>query len=81
MESHIYLQQPKLFNYLKSQNILMQAYSPLGAGTFRKNEEPNVLQDGNIAKIAQKHNKTPAQICLRWNVQRGCCVILANLFQ
>ena len=59
----------------------MQAYSPLGAGTFRKNEEPNVLQDGNIAKIAQKHNKTPAQICLRWNVQRGCCVILANLFQ
>jgi len=75
VESHIYLQQPKLHSYLKSQNILFECYSPLGAGTFKKNDEPSVLKDEHIEKLAEKHKKSPAQICLRFQIQRGCVVI------
>jgi len=75
VESHIYLQQPSLLSYLKNNNILMQAYSPLGAGNYRKNIEPKVLEDPVIQKIANKHRKSPAQVSLRWNFQRGVCVV------
>lgn len=43
--------------------IVIQAYSPL-TRTRR-------LDDANLARIGQKHNKTPAQILIRWNLQRG----------
>lgn len=34
-----------------------------------------MLEQPLIAKIAQAHKKSPAQIVLRWGVQRGCSVI------
>lgn len=34
-----------------------------------------MIKDETIVKIAKKHNKTPAQIALRWNVQRGIIVL------
>lgn len=50
--------------YLKSQNILLQAWSPLAAG------QDGVLDDPAIAAIAKAHQKSPAQVILRWLVQR-----------
>lgn len=41
----------------------MIAYSPLGRG--------KILSDSILAEIANKHNKTPAQVCLRWLCQKG----------
>lgn len=43
-------------------NIVTMAYSPLAKG--------RVLDDGKVQKIAEKYNKTPAQIALKWAVQR-----------
>lgn len=55
-----------------SENILMQAWSPLAAGQSRLFENKILLQ------IAQNHNKTVAQIVLRWLVQRGIVPIVKS---
>ena len=43
------------------------AYSPLGSGAVLKND--------TIAKIAEKHGKSPAQAIIRWHLQQGLIVI------
>ena len=43
-------------------NLMTMAYSSLAHG--------RALEDGKVMKIAEKYNKTPAQIILRWAVQR-----------
>jgi 2,5-diketo-D-gluconate reductase A len=45
------------------QNVVLEAYSPLGTGTH--------LTDPTVAAIAQRVERTPAQVLLRWCVQRG----------
>ena len=47
----------------------MEGWSPLGAG------RNDLLQNKLINDLAQKYNKTPAQIILRWNVERKVSVI------
>ena len=44
-------------------HILTQAYSPLGKGTL--------LDAPELKELAQKYGKTPAQVILRWNLQKG----------
>ena len=56
------LTQVELADYCKSRGIQFQPYSPLGQG--------NTLNDPKIGAIAKKYNKTPAQIILRWGLQR-----------
>lgn len=70
VELNPYLPQPKLLEFCKKNNIHVTAYSPLGSGA-----SPSVLQDPIICEIAKKHNITPAQVALSWNVQRGTTVI------
>ncbi len=67
IEFHPYLYQKELLEFCKSKNILVIAYSPLGRG--------NLLNDQVINKIALKHKKTPAQICLRWLFEKGVASI------
>jgi len=67
VESHPYLTQTKLLEYCKNQNIVLEAYTPIGRGA--------ILNDTVIASIASKHNKTSAQVLIRWQVQRGVVVI------
>ena len=55
--------------YGQKLGITIEAYSPLGgngAGT---------LSDPVINEIAKKHKKTPAQVVLRWNMQRNIVVL------
>ncbi|KAK6943012.1 NADP-dependent oxidoreductase domain [Dillenia turbinata] len=49
-------------------------YSPLGSPglTFIKS---NVLTDPIVTMVAEKLGKTPAQVCLRWGLQMGHCVL------
>ena len=52
----------KMLQYCKEKNIIIQAYSPL---TRAKR-----IDEKELNKIAEKYNKTPSQILIRWNLQR-----------
>lgn len=65
LECNPYFQRPDEEAYLKSEHILMQAWSPLAAG------QDGVLTHPTIRAIADAHQKSPAQIVLHWLVQRG----------
>ena len=55
--------QDDLVNYCKERNILLEAYSPLGTGQIFKVPEMQAL--------AEKYQKSIAQICIRWSLQNG----------
>ena len=58
--------------YMESQNIQMQAWSPLSAG------QTNLFQDETLCNIAANHRKSPAQVALRWLTQRGIVPIVKS---
>ena len=47
--------------------IALEAYSPLGTGRH--------LASDTVARIARRHGRTPAQVLLRWCIERGIPVI------
>ena len=63
-----YLPQQEIRHWLKQYHIICQDWSPLGKGT-------ELLNDIRIRQLAHKHQKTPAQIVLRWHIQLGNSVI------
>ncbi|MBU5687906.1 MAG: aldo/keto reductase [Candidatus Aenigmarchaeota archaeon] len=67
VEFHPYLYQEKLLEFCRQNGIAIIAYSPLGRG--------NILKDDVLVRIARKHNKTTAQVCLRWLYQKGIAAI------
>ncbi|MBW1604909.1 aldo/keto reductase [Lactobacillus sp. Sy-1] len=67
IEDHPYLSQPTMVDFNKQSGILTQAWSPLGRGA--------VLNDPVIAKIGAAHDKSTAQVILRWHLQRGVAII------
>lgn len=69
IETHPYFQQKELNEYLRSLGIAHEAWGPLGQG------KGNVLEDPTLAKIAEAHQKTIAQVILRWHLQRDIIVI------
>lgn len=79
VESHPYLVQPKLLRYCQEQSIAYTAFSPLGAPSYipigMATEEDSVLVHSLLTSIADAHGKTPAQIALRWGIQRGTAVV------
>jgi diketogulonate reductase-like aldo/keto reductase len=68
IELHPQLQQHAAREYHAQQGIATEAWSPLGSGK-------GLLEVPAIVAIAQKHNRTPAQIVLRWHIQQGNVVI------
>ncbi len=67
IETHPYLTQQPLIDFDKKMSIVTQAWSPLGRGI--------VLDNPMLNKMAKHHGKTPAQIILRWDLQRGISII------
>lgn len=53
----------RMLDYCRERGVVLQAYSPL-TRTER-------LQEGALDRIARAHDKTPAQVLLRWNLQLG----------
>jgi alcohol dehydrogenase (NADP+) len=70
VESHPYLPQTEILEFCNSNGLVMQAFAPLGHGI-----KPGVLQDSTIVAVAQRVNKTPAQVLLAWAIQRGTAVL------
>eukprot|EP01006_Ploeotia_vitrea_P066949 TRINITY_DN96082_c0_g1_i1.p1 TRINITY_DN96082_c0_g1~~TRINITY_DN96082_c0_g1_i1.p1 ORF type:complete len:336 (-),score=68.51 TRINITY_DN96082_c0_g1_i1:128-1060(-) len=77
IECHPYFKQAKLIEYCKSVGVVVTAYSPLGAPArpWVSDKEPIVLNDPTVAKIAEKNKKSPAQVAIRYQLQRGITVI------
>ena len=76
IELHPYFQQRAVQAIDAEHGIVTQAWSPIGGITFyRDSGHTNTLDDPIIVKIAQAHSKSPAQVLLRWHLQRGRSVI------
>lgn len=68
VEIHPYLSQKELIAFCKRYDIQIQAWSPLMKGR-------EALEDDTIVEIAKRHDKSPAQVILRWHLQNGVAVI------
>ena len=79
IESHPYLSQESLIRAAANYDIAVTAFSPLGALSYvsldMASDNESVLEQGVVLAAAQRLNRTPAQIVLRWGVQRNTAVI------
>ena len=72
IEVHPYFSQPAVRATNAAHGIVTQAWSPIGGITFyRGGQGGSTLEDATIADIAKVHDKTPAQVMLRWHLQQG----------
>ncbi|ANZ60511.1 glyoxal reductase [Secundilactobacillus paracollinoides] len=67
IECHPYLSQKPLIEFDKENDIVTQAWSPLGRGV--------VLDDPMLKKMAAHHNVSVAQLVLRWHTTNGVTII------
>ena len=63
IEVHPYLTQDDVRGFCAEHQIAIEAWSPIAQGT--------VLDDPTSSTIAERYGKTPAQVVLRWHIQRG----------
>ena len=79
IESHPYLTQDALIRTARSYNIAVTAFSPLGALSYvsldMASKGDSVLTETVVIKAAERASVTPAQVVLRWGLQRGTAVI------
>ena len=67
IELHPRFQQKELAAYHTEHGIITESWSPLGQGTL--------LENPTLKALAQKHGRTPAQVVIRWHLDRGYIVI------
>lgn len=67
VEIHPFLQNRKVVEFAREQGIHITAYMPLAYG--------KVMAEPVIARIAERHGATPAQVALAWSLQQGYAVI------
>ena len=68
VELHPYHAQRELRAYQREHGIATEAWSPIGQGG-------DVLDDPAIGAIAESHDRSPAQVIIRWHLQSGNIVI------
>jgi 2,5-diketo-D-gluconate reductase A len=69
IETHVFFQEHISYEALKKSGVQMEAWSPFAAG---RNE---IFSNPTLAAIGKKHNKSIAQVCLRWHFQRNVTAI------
>lgn len=57
------MQQPEIYELCQKNQIVIEAWSPLARG--------RIFENGVLSEIAKAHDKSLAQICLRWEIQKG----------
>ncbi|GAA1837480.1 aldo/keto reductase [Agromyces salentinus] len=67
VELHPWLPQRELREDHAARGIRVEAWSPLARG--------RVLEDPTLARIAERHGRTPAQVVLRWHMEQGVIAI------
>ena len=70
-EIHPYYQEKDVVPYIQDLGIVVEGWFPFGG----RGHTAELFGDEVIAGIARAHNVTPAQVILRWNLQRGIVVI------
>ncbi|CAD7083091.1 unnamed protein product [Hermetia illucens] len=70
VECHIELSQKELREFSKAHGIFITAYCPLGQHNAAE-KKPAFLYDDRTKAIADKYNKTPAQVAIRYLIQIG----------
>ncbi len=73
VESHPYLPEWELLEFCHQHGIILLAFAPLGHGV-----EPKLLEDPVITGIAERLEKTPAQVALAWSIQRGAAFLTTS---
>ncbi|XP_021752160.1 NADPH-dependent aldo-keto reductase, chloroplastic-like [Chenopodium quinoa] len=77
VEMHPMWRQNKLRKFCSEHKVHVSAYMPLGGpGNFWGST--SIIKDPIIQSIAQKHRATPAQVALRWGMQKGVSVIVKS---
>lgn len=71
IELHPYAQREYWQEMAKKQNIQIESWFPLGG----RESNGELLRDETINEIARNHGKSPAQILIRWQIQKGFSVI------
>ncbi|XP_049526093.1 aldo-keto reductase family 1 member B1-like isoform X2 [Dermacentor silvarum] len=85
VECHAYMNQDDLLQFCKERSICLTAYAPLGSpvgamhvAACSKEQKPreeqnhsDLMQHAVLRKMADTYKKTPAQILIRWLLQRG----------
>jgi diketogulonate reductase-like aldo/keto reductase len=74
VESHPYHPQWELHELCRAHGIILLAFASLGHAL-----EPRLLDDALIVSIAQRFEKTPAQVLLAWGIQRGTAVLTGSV--
>ena len=67
IELHPFMLHDGIETYCKKKGIVIEAYAPLAQATR--------LNDSILINIAKKHDKTAAQVMLRWGLQRGFVIL------
>lgn len=68
IELHPYMQQIETRQFCDENDIIVESYSPL-------QRAGELLADQTLEELADKYDKTPAQIVLRWHIQEGLIAI------
>ncbi|XP_054995376.1 aldo-keto reductase family 1 member C15-like isoform X2 [Sorex araneus] len=82
VECHPYLNQQKLLDFCRARDIVLVAYSALGSqriSHITPENSPFLLEEPVLTAIAKKHGRSPGQVALRYQLQRGV-VVLAKSF-
>ena len=79
VESHPYLTQESLLRVCRQYDVPVTAFSPLGALSYLElnmaDQTESVLQQAVVTAAAARLGKSPAQVVLRWGIQRGTAII------
>ncbi|MBR7068848.1 MAG: aldo/keto reductase [Oxalobacter sp.] len=70
-ENHIYYQNNKLRDYVKAKGIVIESWYPLGG----RGHIQDILSHPTVMAIAKTHQKTSAQVILKWQVQSGYAAV------
>jgi len=70
VETHIYLQNHFLQEFCVNNGIQLEAYAPLMSAHIKE-----LLENETMLKIARKHNKSVAQVAIKWLTERNVVVI------